>query len=431
MPSSGRSTRLRQRLKGLALDMSALRSSREYRLLFGGQWISFIGSQITIVAAPYQVFLLTHSSLAVGLLSLCQLIPLLALSLYGGALADVFDRRRMLIVTSILLALTSAMLAAGAFYGHPPLWYIYVVATAASGIAALDQPARRAAVPRLVPRDQIANAFALGQVQNQTSRIIGPAIAGVILARFGLGVAYSIDTLSFGAAIVTILMMRPIPTEEGAQSTSRFAAILEGLSFLRDKPVLTAAFAIDLIAMIFGFPKALFPALALQVFHAGPNGLGLLYAAPSVGSLSGALLTGWIAKVRYQGRATVLLVCLWGLAITGFGLSTGHLWLGLIFLAIGGSSDVFSAVFRNTILQMSIPDRLRGRLSALQYVVISAGPRLGDTESGVVAALTNVRFSVISGGVLSIIGAVLLGLCVPAFMHYDSTKVDPEAVVAS
>jgi MFS family permease len=422
---------LRQRLKGLALDTSALRSSREYRLLFGGQWISFIGSQVTIVAAPFQVYLLTHSSLAVGLLSLFQLFPLLAISLYGGALADVFDRRKMLIITSILLALTSAMLAAGAFYGRPPLWYIFVVATAAAGVAALDQPARRAAVPRLVPREQIANAFALGQVQNQTSRIIGPAIAGVILARFGLGAAYSIDAISFGAAILTIAMMKPIPTEEGAASSSRLAAIWEGLTFLRDKPVLTAAFAIDLIAMIFGFPKALFPALALQVFHAGPNGLGLLYAAPSVGSLSGALLTGWIARVRFQGRATVLLVCLWGLAITGFGLSAGHLWLGLLFLALGGSADVFSAVFRNTILQTSIPDRLRGRLSALQYVIISSGPRLGDTESGVVAALTNVQFSVISGGVLSIVGAVLLGLCVPAFMRYDSTRVDAEAIAAS
>jgi MFS family permease len=420
--ATGRLERARRLIARATIDTTALRVSRDYRLLMAGQAISFIGSQLTIVAAPYQVFIISHSSLAVGLLSLFQLLPLLALSLVGGALADVFDRRRLLLITQVLLAGTSALLAIGTFLGHTPLWYIFLVAGAAAGISSLDQPTRRAALPRLVPRDQLANAFALGQIISQTARIVGPAIAGVILARFGIGAAYGVDAVTFGAAITALLFMAPIPADAAAAGRSRLEAIREGLVFLKDKPVLLSTFIIDLNAMVFGFPKALFPALALQVFKTGARGLGLLYTAPSIGSLTGALLSGWIGRVRFQGRATVLLVCLWGVAITAFGVLTNFFWLALMFLAVGGAADVSSAVLRSTILQLSLPDRLRGRVSAVQYMVIQGGPRLGDMEAGTVAALSSVPFSVVSGGVLSAVGAIALAFLVPSFWNYDSTK---------
>jgi MFS family permease len=237
-----------------------------------------------------------------------------------------------------------------------------------------------------------------------------------------------IDAATFGAAIYTLILMKPIPADVAAGSGSRLAAIWEGLTYLRKQPVLLSTFVIDLNAMIFGFPKALFPALALQVFKVGAGGLGLLYAAPSLGSLIGALLSGWVGRVRHMGRATVIMVCIWGAAITAFGLLGDHFWLALPFLVIGGMSDVSSAVLRSTILQLSLPDRLRGRISAVQYMVVQGGPRLGDVESGSVATLTSVQFSVISGGVLSAVGAVLLALAVPAFWHFDSTQTEPEQV---
>ncbi|HET9319530.1 MAG TPA: MFS transporter [Bryobacteraceae bacterium] len=417
-----------ERIRHIAVDTTSLRISREFRLLWIGQAISFIGTQVTIIAAPYQVFLISHSSFAVALLSLFQLVPLLLFSLYGGALADVVDRRRMLLITQVLLAMTSAMLAVATFAGWTPLWFIFAITAVAASVAALDQPTRRAAIPRLVPREQIASANALGSILNQTARIVGPGIAGVVLARFGIGTAYAIDAVTFGAAIYTIAIMAPIPSELGTSSGGRLAAIWEGLTYLRTQPVLLSTFVIDLNAMIFGFPKALFPALALQVFKVGAGGLGLLYAAPSVGSLTGALLSGWVGKVRHMGRATIVMVLIWGGAITAFGLLRDHFWLALPFLVIGGMSDVSSAVLRSTILQLSLPDRLRGRISAVQYMVVQGGPRLGDIEAGTVATLTNVQFSVISGGVLSAVGAVILALAVPAFWHYDSKRTELEPV---
>jgi MFS family permease len=334
----------------------------------------------------------------------------------------------MLLVTQVLLAMTSGALAVATYAGWTPLWLIFAISAVAASVAALDQPARRAAIPRLVPRDQIASASALGSILNQTARIVGPGIAGVVLARFGIGTAYMIDAATFGAAIYTLILMKPIPADVAAGSGSRLAAIWEGLTYLRKQPVLLSTFVIDLNAMIFGFPKALFPALALQVFKVGAGGLGLLYAAPSLGSLIGALLSGWVGRVRHMGRATVIMVCIWGAAITAFGLLGDHFWLALPFLVIGGMSDVSSAVLRSTILQLSLPDRLRGRISAVQYMVVQGGPRLGDVESGSVATLTSVQFSVISGGVLSAVGAVLLALAVPAFWHFDSTQTEPEQV---
>jgi MFS family permease len=417
--------RLRRGLHGMALDITPLRGSRDFRFLFFGQGINLIGSQVRIVTLPYQVFLITHSSLAVGLLSLVQFFPLLVTSFIGGALADAMDRRRLLLVTQALLAITSGLLALGSFIGRPSLGYLLGVAAVASAISAIDAPTRRAVIPRLVGREQIAQAISLNQALNQLGNALGPAVAGLILAGIGIGSAYLFDAITFLISILTLLCMAPMPPLLDTRQAQRrgLSAIREGLGFLRDKPVLLSTFIIDIDATFFGVPRALFPALATQVFKAGPTGLGLLYAAPGAGALVGALLTGWVSRMRRQGRAVIIAVCVWGAAIAGFGLMTHYFPLALLCLAVAGAADMYSAVFRGTILQSSVPDRLQGRLSAVHFMVVNSGPRLGDFEASVVAALSSLEFSVVSGGVAAFVGAIAIALAIPSFGRYDATTV--------
>lgn len=421
-PRPGLLARAAHGLGNAFVDTTPIRISRNYRYLYFGQVINLIGTQMRVVALPYQVFLITHSSLMVGLLSLSQVVPLLVFALVGGSVADVVDRRKLLLVTQVLLAACSTLLAIATFRGHPALWYIFAVAIVSSGISAFDQPARRAAIPRLVPRDQLVNALALNQVLNRMGNVVGPSVGGVVLAKLGIAPAYVVDAVTYGAAIIALVLMDPMPALiEGAAAGARgLAAIVEALSYLKDKPVLLSAFVIDLNATILGVPRALFPALATEVFKNGAAGYGMLIAAPSAGALIGALFTGWIGRVRYQGLAVVISVVSWGIALTLFGLDTRIFWLALVLLAIAGASDMVSAVFRGTILQLAVPDNLRGRLAAVQFMVVSSGPRLGDLEAGAVAALTNVEFSIVSGGLGSMIGAIIIAFAIPSFRRYDA-----------
>jgi MFS family permease len=279
-------------------------------------------------------------------------------------------------------------------------------------------PTRAAVLPTLVRRESFPAAAALTQVVMQVGQVAGPALAGVIIARVGLAAAYWGDVATFGAAIVTILLMRPLPPEGGG-TRAGLKSIAEGLRFLRGRRVLVGTFVIDLDAMVFGMPQALFPALGTTVFGGGATTVGLLYAAPGAGALVGALLTGWVAAVRRQGLAVIVAVLGWGVAIIAFGL-VRSLPLALVLLALAGAADVVSAVFRNTILQLSVPDALRGRLSGVHIAVVTGGPRLGDVEAGAVAALTSPRFSVVSGGVACVIGALLLARLIPEFARYDA-----------
>jgi MFS family permease len=423
-------TRLRGLVTGVAVDITPLRLSRDFRYLFGGQIVNLIGSQLTLVALPYQVYLITHSSFWVGLLAAAQLIPLLAFSLIGGSIADIVDRRKLLGLTQVGLAACSAMLAISAWMGVSPLWYLFAIAVASACVQAIAQPTYRAVIPQLVPRDQLTNAMALNQLVNQTGRIVGAALAGLVLAAFGVKWSYTLDALTFIVAVLAILKMAPMPALDGGSFGDRFAAIGEGLKFLKERPVLLSTFIIDINATFFGGPAALYPALALSVFHVGPQGLGFLYAAPGAGAFLGALVTGWAKNVRYQGRATILLVCVWGIAITCFGLIDKSFALALGFLAIAGAADTWSALFRSAMLQAALPDRMRGRISAVHFMSVTGGPRLGQLESGTVAALTSVQFSIVSGGVLSAIGALLIGFLVPAYAHYDSKAAVPETSVA-
>jgi MFS family permease len=416
------------RFHGLLVDVSPLRHDRDFRLLWSGQLVSGIGRQITVVALPFQLYLLTGSPLAIGLLAVVQLVPLLTVTLVGGALADALDRRRLLIATQILLACCSLLLAGLAVLPAPPLPAIYLVAFLATAIGSVDQPTRGSLLPRIVARERFPAALALNQAGYQAASIVGPAIGGVLLATVGVAAAYFVDALSFSASILAAVMLRPVPVQ-GETRRPGIGAIVEGLRFARRHRPILGTFVIDLNAMVFGMPTALFPILALEVFRTGPEGVGLLAAAPAVGALLGALLGGWVGRIDRQGRAVFIAVAVWGLAIALFGLSTGSFALALLLLAVAGAADVISAVLRNTIVQLAAPDHLRGRLSSLHVAVVTSGPRLGDVEATSVAAAFGAQFSVVSGGVLCLLGLGLVAWRFPELLHHTSRS-GPVAVAA-
>jgi MFS family permease len=411
---------LLRRVRGLAIDLTPLRQSREYRRLFFGNAVSTIGTQMTAVAVPLQVYSITRSSLAVGMLGFASLVPLVVFGLIGGSIADAMDRRRLMLVTSSLLAVVSGLLFLQALVDGHRVWVLYVLTALQAALFAVDSPARSAVIPRLIPERQLPAATALSQVLFNFAVVVGPLLAGVIVARAGFEWAYGIDALSFAAALAATLALRAVPPAGGGTAAG-LKSVVEGLRFLRTQPVVLMTFAVDINAMVFGMPRALFPALAVGRFHGGPESVGLLYAAPAAGALLGALLGGWFGRIRRQGLAVLVAVAAWGLAIVGFGLATA-LWVALLMLAVAGAADMVSAVFRNAILQVATPDALRGRLNGVFIAVVAGGPRLGDVEAGAVAAMTSAPVSVVTGGVACLLGVGVLGALVPAFSRYEAPE---------
>jgi MFS family permease len=410
----------------LFIDIEPLREYRQFRLLWTGFLIRTIGNQLTVVAVPYQVYRLTHSSLDVGLVSAVQVGPLLVGSLLGGTIVDAFERRRLLIMTQILLASTSLGLALNSGYHKPALWPIFLCSALAAGYQGIDSPASTALVVSVVGREGIVGANALWQALFSVGQIAGPAVAGLLLARISINFVYWIDVATFAASLIAVLRMSKPPTvDDGKPRDLGFGAMVGGLRYLKGHQALEGIFIGDLIAMTLGMPRALFPALGLVRFHGGAATVGLLYAAPGVGALAGALLTGWVRGVKRQGRAVMLAIVGWGIAITLFGLSP---WLvpALILLGAAGASDVFSAVFRGSILQLETPPGLLGRMQAVQIAVVTGGPRFGDLEHGAVAALLGPVTAVVSGGLACIAGVAVLARALPKFTHLalDTTKSD-------
>ena len=391
------------RVRRLFVDTTPLRRDRDYRWLWSGQVVNGIGNQITRIALPYQVYVLTGSTLAIAALTLFQLIPILLFALGGGSLADVLDRRRLLMATQGGLAACSLALVLLALSGEPSILALFVVAFFAAGLSAVDQPARSSAIPRLVPPERLPSAIALNQLNFQMASIVGPALGGILIATVGLAGAYAIDLVSFVASFVALLAIRPLPPL-GVVTRPGLAAIREGLAFTRRRRAILGTFVIDLNAMIFGMPTSLFPVLALDVFGTGAAGFGLMAAAPAAGAFVGALFSGWVKTVRRTGRAILAAVAVWGLAITAFGLVTVSFPLALLCLAVAGAADVFSAVFRSTLVQLETPDELRGRVMSIHILVVTSGPRLGDIEAALVASITTPQFAVVSGGVLCVLG---------------------------
>ncbi len=399
------------RLRGVVVDVAPLRRDRDFRLLWAGQLISGAGRQVTVVALPFQLYVLTGSTLAVGLLAVVQLIPILVFALGGGAMADAIDRRRLLLATQLALAGASAVLFVLAMNPGAPVWGYYAVAFVAAGVGAVDQPARSSAVPRLVPAERLPAAIALNQLGFNTMAVLGPAVGGLLLATVGVAAAFFLDAVTFVAAIVALLLIAPIPPHPGAARPS-LETVKEGLRFVRGRRVVLSSFVVDLVAMIFGMPTSLCPALALDVFGVGPAGVGLLAAAPAAGALLGAVLSGWVGGLARPGRAVIVAVGGWGAAITAFGITTFVLLgspelsfaLALLFLACAGAADVISAVLRSAIVQLDTPDELRGRVASIHILVVTSGPRLGDVEAAAVAAVVGPEMSVLSGGILCLVG---------------------------
>lgn len=372
--------------------------------------VSLVGRQITVVAVPYQVYLLTRSAVMVGLLGLAQAVPLITVSLVGGGIADRVDRRRLLLVTQALLGACSLTLLIGAL-GHPPVIFVFIVVAVAAAIAALDSPTRTAIVPNIVSPARLTGALSINIAMFQATLVAGPALGGIVIARLGLAGAYLVDVASFAAALLAVWLLPPQPP----QSTTRdspMIALRRGWSFIRRQRVILGGYAMDLSAMIFGLPRAVFPVLAATTFATNAQGLGLLYAAPGAGAVIAALCSGAISRSRRLGRVVVISIAFWGLSIIAFGFASA-LWVGLLLLAFAGAADSLSAVCRNTIMQTLTPDELRGRLTATYFMVVVGGPFLGDLEAGVVAGVASPRASVVSGGVLCILGLVLAAVAFP------------------
>ncbi len=395
-------------------------------MLWLGQLVNGVGRQVTVVALPFELWQLTHNSLSIGLLALVQLVPILIFSLGGGAIADAVDRRRLLIATQALLAACSLCLAVIAAQPSPPIWALYAVAFVAAGVGAVDMPARSSAVPRLVPRERLPAAIAVNWLSGQTVSVAGPVFAGVLIAASGVATAFAFDVVTFMASLVALLLIAPIPPHPDAARPS-LKSIAEGLRFARARRIVLASFVIDLDAMIFGMPSALFPQLALTVFNAGAAGYGLMNAAPAVGALLGAILSGWVGRVRRPGRGVVVAVAGWGAAIIAFGLLTASFPLALICLAFAGAADVISAVLRASIVQLTTPDRLRGRVSSIHSLVVTSGPRFGDAEAAGVAAIAGPQFSVVSGGILCLVGLVAVVAVFPELLGYEHRSPEPLA----
>ena len=402
------------------LDLSPLRRSRDFRALIGGLGVSTLGSQLTAVSVPFQVYAITRSSLYVGLVSLAQLFPLIFGSVLGGSVVDSVDRRRVLLVVETLGALSSAGLALNADFG-PALWPLFVFPAVTAALSGTDSSARNAMVPGMVGLRSVPAANAMFQALFQTGAIVGPAVAGLLLAGAGVHVVYWLDACSFLVALAAVLLISPQPPSSSGAAAPRpgWRSTAEGLRFVRRTPTVQGAYLIDLNAMVFGMPRALFPALAATVFGGGATTVGLLYSAPGAGALLGALTSGWVGRVRRQGLAVICAVLVWGLAIAGFGL-VRFLPAALALLAVAGLADVVSAVFRNTIIQFSGPDSLRGRLMGIQMAVVAGGPRLGDLEAGVVAAAFGETVSVVSGGLACVAGALLVARLLPGFRRQRS-----------
>jgi hypothetical protein len=395
----------------LVVDIAPLRRYRHFRRLWGGQVVSGLGSQLTLVAVSFQAYRLTHSTLVVGLVGLVQLVPLLAGALLGGTLADAMDRRKVLILTQFAMAAAVGGLVANAALAHPEVWPLFVCTGAGAGFQGVDWPARRAALPMLVDDRDVTAAIALQTSIQQLALVAGPAVAGVLIATIGLSSVYGIDVATYGVALIAALLL-PALTPSGGGTPMGLRSMADGFRHLRGQKLLSATYWIDLNAMIFGMPRAVFPALGVGLFHGGAGVVGLLYAAPGAGALVGSVFTGWCSRVRRQGRAIAACVVVWGSTIALFGI-VPVLWIGLGLLALAGAADVVSAVFRQAVQQRTVPEHLQGRLSGTFFAVVAGGPRLGDAETGVAAAIGGPQFAVWSGGLACVAGVGLLLWRVP------------------
>jgi MFS family permease len=423
---SRRHRRWRRIVRDAFVDVRPLRH-RDFRQLFIGRGITFLGAMVTFVAVPYQVFQITHSSFAVGMVGLVEAVPLVVAAVVGGAIADARDRRRQVWITELGLMACSGGLFANAALRHPHLATIYLLAALMAALEGLQRPALEAMVPRLVPREDLKAAGALGALRMTIGMIAGPAIGGALVATVGLRGAYAFDLATFTFSLVALARMHAVPPPGDAEPAS-LRRIIEGFRYARSRPELIGTYLVDINAMFFGMPEALFPALAVK--FGGAGALGWIYAAPAVGSLVATAASGWTRQVHRYGWAVLFAATAWGLAIIAFGFAH-NLWVALLFLTFAGAADMVSGIFRMALWNETIPDALRGRLAGIEQVSYSIGPALGNVESGTVAGVFSVQTSIVSGGIFCVLGSVVLGLALPAFRHYDARNAASTTPVVS
>jgi predicted MFS family arabinose efflux permease len=409
-------------LPRLAVDVSSLRESRDLRRLVAGNLVTGLGTQAALVALPFQLYTQTRSAFLTGLLGAVELVPLVVLALVGGAIADRFDRRRVLLLDQLALVVCAGGLAAASFaLDEVPVPLLYLLGGLLAGFGAVQNVTRGAILPNLVRPEKLRSAIALNFGLYQLTLVIGPGLGGLLIAAAGVEWAYLADAVSCLAMVAALIGMAPQPPIDAGPVVSIRRSIGDGLRFVRGNQALMGSFAIDLLAMTFGMPRALFAVLALDVYGAGAAGTGLLYAAVSAGATLAALTTGWLEHARRLGLVTIWAVTVWGLAIAGAGL-VGSLWPAAFLLFVAGAADSVSAVCRSTINQTVTPDAMRGRMSSVFSLVVTSGPRLGDVEAGAVAGIAGPRFSVTSGGLACVAGVALILIAFPALLRYDAEE---------
>ncbi|WP_051181489.1 MFS transporter [Nocardia vinacea] len=413
----------------LLADTTPLRYP-DFRRLWTSNIVTVIGSQLAVVAVPQQIFEITGSSGYVGLAGLFGLVPLIVFGLWGGALADVMDRRKLMLITNCGTGVTAVAFWAQAAVGLDNVWIVLGLFAVQQALFAVNQPTRSAAIPRLLPTEHLAAASALSMTVQQTGAIAGPVLAGVLIPVVGLSTLYLIDAIALLATIWAVWRLPAIPPT-GTARKAGFRTVLDGFAYLATQRILLASFVVDVIAMVFGMPRALYPQIAHETFGDPAGGgvaLGLLFASISVGAVLGGVFSGWISHVRRQGLAVVVCIALWGVAMVGFGVAvgwTGHglglgpgLWIALACSAFGGAVDMVSAALRIAMLQAVTTDEMRGRLQGVFIVIVAGGPRIGDVAHGFAAASLGTAVAAAGGGVLVVIGVSLAALVFPAFMRY-------------
>jgi MFS family permease len=395
---------------------------RDFRLLWSGLLISQAGTQMRVVAVSWQVFLLSGSAFQIGALGLFQAIPTMAFSLVGGVIADAFDRRKLLMFTEITLALCSAALALLTIFHLISVPIIYVIAFISSAAGSFDYPTRQALISKIVPGQQLTNAYSLNILMFNLAIIVGPTLGGIAIAGLGVAGTYWFDVASFGCVIVALMLMRVDGKPGEGRTAPGLPSMVEGMRFLRQHPVILSVMLLDFCAMFFGSTRSLLPIYAANIYHIGPQGLGLLLAATGVGAVLAAFLSGPMARWRRQGLGVLLAIAAYGGCIALFGLSARSFTLGLLFLAASGAADMVSTVLRSAVVQLGTPDDFRGRVSSVQAVFSIGGPMLGQFEAGTLANFSTAPIAAFCGGLIVIGSAGLFSLLVPGVRRFLPAK---------
>ena len=401
----------------MLLDLSPLKASRDYRLLFIGQLVSFFGSMMTFIVVPWQMYQLTQSSAMVGYIYLAEFVPMVVLAVVGGAMADFLDKRKMLRLTEIGQTAVTAILLANSLLPRPQIWVLFVAVAMHAGLAAIQRPAFESFIQKVIPVEMMSAVMALNSIRYSVGAIVSPAVAGLIATQFSASIAYTIDLFTFIASLIAVFMLRFVPPPENAEKPS-FQSIKRAWKYAFSRQELVGTYFIDIAAMFFAMPQALYPALAVIY---GDKYVGFFPAAIAAGALIASLTSGWTRKIHRHGLMVTIAAVLWGVAIVFFGL-VDSLIPALLFLAAAGFFDMISGIFRGSIWNQTIPNFLRGRLASIEMMSYLTGPMLGSAKMGIVAEKFGVKTALVSGGMLCIVAVIGAAVFLPKFATYDGRE---------